>query len=417
MPKYQSSLGFFPILSYSNYISRNHVSQTPRIIISLGFFDFFLGEVKRMTDQEYMRIALQLAQSTTGQTSPNPMVGAVVVKDGNIVGMGAHLRAGEEHAEVHALQMAGDQAYGATVYVTLEPCSHFGKTPPCCELLIEKQVKRVVIASLDSNPLVSGNGKKRLQDAGIHVTTGVLEEEALSLNRYFFHYMKTKQPFVTIKIAMSLDGKIATVTGESKWITGEKARKDVHQYRHTHDAILVGVNTVITDNPHLTTRLPNGGQNPIRIILDTHLRIPQSSHVITDGLAPTWIIVGKDVKKEKIDAYESQNVSVFQMKKSQIEVRDLLSLLGEKQILSLFIEGGQSVHASFLEAKCFNEIVTYISPKLIGGKDAPTWFGGTGFIKLQDALSLEIQEMKQIGDDIKIIASKRSEVPTCLQGL
>ncbi|MEN1934630.1 bifunctional diaminohydroxyphosphoribosylaminopyrimidine deaminase/5-amino-6-(5-phosphoribosylamino)uracil reductase RibD [Paenibacillus sp. 102] len=370
-----------------------------------------------MTDQEYMRIALQLAQSTAGQTSPNPMVGAVVVKDGNIVGMGAHLRAGEVHAEVHALRMAGDKAHGSTVYVTLEPCSHFGKTPPCCDLLIEKEVKRVVIATLDCNPLVSGNGAKRLRKAGVSITTGILEEEATLLNQYFFHYMKTKLPFVTIKTAMSLDGKIATTTGESKWITGEAARADVHQYRHTHDAILVGVNTVIADNPSLTTRLPNGGKHPIRIILDTHLRTPLSSHVITDRMAPTWIVVGKDVNKEKIAAYESQTVSVLQMQTSQIEIHDLLLLLGEKQILSLFVEGGQSVHASFLETKCFNEIVTYISPKLIGGKDAPTMFGGTGFIKLQDALSLQIQKMKQIGDDIKIVATVRNEVPTCLQEL
>ncbi|PHA37286.1 bifunctional diaminohydroxyphosphoribosylaminopyrimidine deaminase/5-amino-6-(5-phosphoribosylamino)uracil reductase RibD [Bacillus wiedmannii] len=370
-----------------------------------------------MTDQEYMRIALQLAEGTSGQTSPNPMVGAVVVKEGNIVGIGAHLRAGEEHAEVHALHMAGEKAKGATVYVTLEPCSHFGKTPPCCELLIKKGVKRVVIATLDCNSLVSGTGKKRLEEAGIEVTTGVLETEATLLNRFFFHYMRTKRPFVTIKTAMSLDGKTATVTGESKWITGEEARADVHQYRHTHDAILVGVNTVIADNPHLTTRIPNGGKNPIRVILDTHLRTPPSSHVITDGLAPTWIIVGKDVNKEKIASYESENIAIFQMKTKHIEIKDLLFFLGEKQILSLFVEGGQTVHASFLQTKHLNEIVTYISPKLIGGKDAPTLFGGNGFKALQDALSLEIQEMKQIGDDIKIVANARSEVTECLQEL
>ncbi|OOZ86102.1 bifunctional diaminohydroxyphosphoribosylaminopyrimidine deaminase/5-amino-6-(5-phosphoribosylamino)uracil reductase RibD [Bacillus cereus] len=370
-----------------------------------------------MTDQEYMRIALQLAEGTSGQTSPNPMVGAVVVKDGNIVGMGAHLRAGEEHAEVHALHMAGEKAKGATVYVTLEPCSHFGKTPPCCDLLIKKGVTRVVIATLDCNPLVSGNGKKRLEEAGIEVTTGVLETEAILLNRYFFHYMKTKRPFVTIKTAMSLDGKTATVTGESKWITGEEARADVHQYRHTHDAILVGVNTVIADNPHLTTRIPNRGQNPIRVILDTHLKTPSSSHVITDGLAPTWIIVGKDVSQEKIASCESKNIAIFQMKTKQIEIQDVLHLLGEKQILSLFVEGGQTVHASFLQTKYFNEIITYISPKLIGGSKAPTLFGGNGFSTLQDALSLEIQEMKQIGDDIKIVAYARNEVTKCLQEL
>lgn len=416
MQKCQSSLGFFPILSYSNYISRNHVSQTLRILNPWGFL-IFSGEVKRMTDQEYMRIALQLAQGTTGQTSPNPMVGAVVVKDGNIIGMGAHLRAGEEHAEVHALHMAGEKAKGATVYVTLEPCSHFGKTPPCCESLIEKGVQRVVIATLDCNPLVSGNGKRRLEEAGIEVTTGVLEAEATLLNRYFFHYMKTKRPFVTIKTAMSLDGKTATVTGESQWITSEEARADVHQYRHMHDAILVGVNTVLTDNPHLTTRIPNGGKHPIRVILDTHLRTPPSSHVMTDGLAPTWIIVGKDVNKEKIASYESENIAIFQMKTKQIEIQDVLYLLGEKQILSLFVEGGQTVHASYLQSNNFNEIVTYISPKLIGGKDAPTLFGGSGFSKLQDALSLTIQEMKQIGNDIKIVATLKSEVTECLQEL
>lgn len=364
-----------------------------------------------MTDQEYMALALQLAKQTAGQTSPNPMVGAVVVKDGNIIGVGAHLRAGTEHAEVHALRTAGENAHGATVYVTLEPCSHHGKTPPCCDLLIAKNVKRVVVAVLDSNPLVSGQGVKRLQEAGIDVTIGVLEKEAKELNRYFFHYMQAKRPFVTLKTAMSLDGKIATRTGESKWITGGEARADVHRYRHTHDAILVGVNTIITDNPHLTTRIVNGGQNPIRIVLDTHLRTPLSSHVITDGEAPTWVIVGNDVSKEKIAKFQSDMVSVLQMKTKHIEINELLDLLGEKNILSLLVEGGQTVHASFLEAKCFQELITYISPKLIGGKEAPTCFGGNGFTQLKDALALHIQSMEQIGDDIKVIATPRKEVP------
>ncbi|MGH0945274.1 bifunctional diaminohydroxyphosphoribosylaminopyrimidine deaminase/5-amino-6-(5-phosphoribosylamino)uracil reductase RibD [Bacillus mycoides] len=366
-----------------------------------------------MTDKKYMSLALQLAKNTVGQTSPNPMVGAVVVKNGSIIGIGAHLRSGTEHAEVHALHIAGEQAKGSTIYVTLEPCSHFGKTPPCCELLIEKEVKRVVIATLDCNPLVSGNGKRRLEEAGIEVTTGILEEEATLLNRYFFHYIKTKRPFVTIKTAMSLDGKTATTTGDSKWITSKEARGDVHQYRHSHDAILVGVNTIITDNPHLTTRIPKEGKHPIRIILDTHLRTPPSSHVITDGIAPTWIIVGKDTSKERIAVYESENVTVFQMKTQQIQIHEILSLLGSKQILSLFVEGGQSVHASFLETNSFNEIVTYISPKLVGGKDAPTLFGGTGFSKLKDSLFLQIQEIKRIGDDIKIIASPQIEATKC----
>ena len=197
-----------------------------------------------MKDTDYMSLAIELAKQTKGQTSPNPVVGAVVVKDNAVVGLGAHLKAGEPHAEVHAIRMAGDKAKNATIYVTLEPCSHHGRTPPCSNLIIESKIKRVVIASVDPNPLVAGSGIKRLQDAGIKVEVGLLRKQADELNEVFFHYISTKRPYITIKSATSLDGKIATSTGESKWITGEEARNDVHQYRHEHDAILVGVNTV-----------------------------------------------------------------------------------------------------------------------------------------------------------------------------
>jgi diaminohydroxyphosphoribosylaminopyrimidine deaminase/5-amino-6-(5-phosphoribosylamino)uracil reductase len=364
-----------------------------------------------MTDKEYMKLALRLAEAAKGQTSPNPMVGAVVVNNGEVVGIGAHLRAGESHAEVHALQMAGKRAKGATVYVTLEPCSHYGKTPPCCDMLIEKEVKRVVIATLDNNPLVSGRGMRRLQEAGIEVVTGVLEEEAKRLNKAFFHYMKTKRPYVTLKTAVSLDGKIATSTGESKWITGKQAREDVHTYRHEHDAILVGVNTVITDNPSLTTRLPNGGKHPLRVILDTHLRTPLSSKILRDGLAPTWIVTGSHVSKEKIQKYESNDVTVLPMSTSIITIGELLSVLGEKGILSLFVEGGQHVHASFLEEGYWDQLIMYMSPRLIGGQHAPSFFGGSGFSSLQDAPLLSVQSLEQIGNDIKIVAVRRKEVP------
>jgi diaminohydroxyphosphoribosylaminopyrimidine deaminase/5-amino-6-(5-phosphoribosylamino)uracil reductase len=203
---------------------------------------------------------------------------------------------------------------------------------------------------------------------------------------------------------MSLDGKIATVTGESKWITGEQARLDVHRYRHEHDAILVGVNTVLADNPSLTTRLPNGGKHPIRIILDTNLRTPLDSLVVTDGMAPTWIIVGSHVPQEKWEQYTSDMVTVIRASKSRIEINEVLAILGEKGILSLFVEGGQQVNASFLEAKCFQQFIVYISPKLIGGQAAPTIFGGSGFSSLADAASLSIQSIETIGDDIKIVA-------------
>lgn len=240
-----------------------------------------------MDDLTFMQTALSLAKTIVEQTNPNPPVGAVIVKDGQTVGMGAHLKAGEAHAEVHALGMAGERTKGATLYVTLEPCSHFGRTPPCANLIIEKGVDRVVIATLDPNNKVTGKGVEKLRNSGIQVDVGILAKEAHTLNKQFFHYIRAQTPFVTLKSAMSLDGKIATVTGESRWITGEEARKDAHYYRHTHDAILVGVNTVLKDKPHLTTRLPLGGKNPIRIILDTHLHTPLEANVVTDREAKT----------------------------------------------------------------------------------------------------------------------------------
>lgn len=362
-----------------------------------------------MTDEEYMKLALQLAASTKGQTSPNPMVGAIVVQNGAIVGMGAHLAAGEAHAEVHAIHMAGEKAIGSTVYVTLEPCSHFGKTPPCCDLLIKNKVKRVIIATLDNNPLVSGQGMRRLQEAGIQVDVGVLEEEAKQLNKVFFHYMHTKKPFVTVKAATSLDGKIATSTGESKWITGKLAREDVHRYRNSHDAILVGVNTVITDNPSLTTRLHGGGKNPIRIVLDTYLRTPLSSTIVKDGVAPTWIIVGSHVSKERMEPFEEYGVTIIQMNSSLIQIEELLSILGERNILSLLVEGGQHVHASFLEGGYWDQLILYMSPRLIGGVNAPSFFGGEGFSSLEDTPHLSIQQIEMVGEDIKMIAQKGKE--------
>lgn len=355
-------------------------------------------------DEQYMRLAIEMAKAGIGQTSPNPIVGAVVVKDGEIVGFGAHLKAGEPHAEVHAIRMAGEKAKGSTVYVTLEPCSHYGKTPPCADLLIETGVRRVVIATTDPNPLVAGKGIERLRNAGIDVKLGVLKEEADELNRVFFHYIATKTPFVTLKYASSLDGKIATATGESKWITSEAAREDVHRYRAVHDAILVGVNTVIADNPSLTVRLPEGGKNPIRIVLDTHLRTPLDANILHDGQAETWVIVGSEVSDEKKKRYENKNVQVISMSTPHIDIDELLRVLGERRITSLFVEGGSHVHDSFVRAKAVNEIVAYFAPKLIGGKQAPTPIGGMGFASMADVMQLQIRRIETIGPDIKIVA-------------
>lgn len=262
-----------------------------------------------MRDQDYMNLAINVAKAGVGQTTPNPVVGAIIVNEGRVVGIGAHLKAGEPHAEVHAIRMAGEKAQNATAYVTLEPCSHHGKTPPCADLLITSKVKRVVVATTDPNPLVAGKGIAKLKAAGIEVEVGVCKEQADALNSVFFHYLEKKRPYITLKSATTLDGKIATVTGESKWITGDAARQDVHLYRSIHDAILVGVNTVLMDNPSLTTRLPNGtGKNPIRVILDSKLRTPLDSQIVNDGKAETWIIVSNQVNQEKINEFSGKKV-------------------------------------------------------------------------------------------------------------
>ncbi|MBD1378677.1 bifunctional diaminohydroxyphosphoribosylaminopyrimidine deaminase/5-amino-6-(5-phosphoribosylamino)uracil reductase RibD [Metabacillus arenae] len=357
-----------------------------------------------MRDDQYMRMAVHLAEQASGQTSPNPMVGAVVVKDGQIVGMGAHLKAGEPHAEVHAIKMAGEKARNATIYVTLEPCSHYGRTPPCAELLINAGIKRCVVAAVDPNPLVAGNGIRIMEDSGIEVSLGVLEQEAKKLNKIFFHYVKTNRPFVTLKAASSLDGKTATKTGDSKWITGEEARIDVHHYREQHDAILVGVQTVLMDDPSLTCRLESPKKQPIRIILDSYLKTPENSKILNDQAAETWIFTTKAAGKEKSAKIREKGVRVIESDEETIRIPNILKFLGEQGISSVFVEGGSTVHSSFLAAKAFNEVVFYFAPKLIGGKDAPTIISGQGFQSMKEVPNLTIKSVSQIGEDIKIIA-------------
>lgn len=357
-----------------------------------------------MNDADYMNLAIELAKGTEGQTAPNPTVGAVLVKNNQIIGMGAHLKAGGPHAEVHAIRMAGENAVDATLYVTLEPCSHFGKTPPCSDLVIKTGIKKVFVAMLDPNPQVAGRGIERMRKAGIEVETGLLEQEASALNKIFFYNITTGLPYVTLKSAVSLDGKTATVTGESKWITGEAARNDVHEWRHRHDAILVGVNTIVVDNPSLTTRLPNGGRNPVRIILDTHLRTPLDAHIITDSQAPTWLVAGCDITSKQEQVFKDLGIEIIKMSDSTIRIKDLLPVLGKKGITSIFVEGGAEVHGSFLKERAFQQVITYIAPKLIGGKAAPASFGGSGLEKMTDAIPLNMKEVKKFGNDLCIIA-------------
>lgn len=359
----------------------------------------------------YMKLALENARAMKGQTDPNPLVGAVIVNDQRIVGIGAHMKAGEPHAEIHALNMAGEKAKGSTVYVTLEPCSHYGRTGPCALALVEAGVKEVVVATLDPNPLVSGRGIKILKDAGINVIVGVCENESKKMNEVFNKYIVTKLPFVTMKAGSTLDGKIATVTSDSKWITSEQSRTDVHRLRSEHQAILVGVNTVIKDNPKLTARIPNG-RNPLRVIMDSTLRIPLDSYVVTDGEADTWVFTSRSHDSKKKEELESFGVKVFVTSGEKIvPPLEVLQVLGEHSISSLFIEGGGDIHAAFLNEGLVDKVVLYIAPKLIGGKNAPSFLGGDGIKYMSEAIELDDMTFEQIGKDLKIIGyptNKRS---------
>jgi diaminohydroxyphosphoribosylaminopyrimidine deaminase/5-amino-6-(5-phosphoribosylamino)uracil reductase len=349
----------------------------------------------------YMDLALTNARTMKGQTDPNPLVGSVIVNDRRIVGLGAHLKAGEPHAEIHAIRMAGELARGGTIYVTLEPCSHHGRTGPCAQAIIDAGISTVVIATLDPNPIVSGNGVKMLEDAGIKVIVGIREEESRKMNEVFNKFIVEKQPFVTLKAASTLDGKIATHSLDSKWITSPDARQDVHQLRNEHMAILVGVGTVIEDDPELTARIPNG-RNPLRIILDSTLRIPLEAKVITDGLAETWIFTSQNHDLKKRHKLEALGISVFETSgEIRVDVKDVIRLLGEKSISSLFIEGGGTINSAFLEQGLIDKVVLYFAPKLIGGKEAPTFLEGAGFDLMKDAVELTNGEFTKIGNDFR----------------
>ncbi|GER70032.1 riboflavin biosynthesis protein RibD [Weizmannia acidilactici] len=368
-----------------------------------------------MRKEEYMQLALRLAESVSGQTSPNPPVGSVVVKNGRIAGMAAHLKAGEKHAERLAVEQAGVLAQGAEVYVTLEPCSHYGKTPPCADFLIEKGIKKVYVAARDPNPLVAGKGIEKLKQAGIEVETGICREQAETLYRPFYHFIETKMPFVTIKTAMSADGKIATETHDSKWITSEQARMDVHQLRSRHDAILVGIQTVLHDNPLLTSRLPQSGKNPIRIVLDTHLRILPEAAVINKD-APSVIFCGKEAPIDKEMSLKQMGVEVIRQPHDTLSIREVLLELGKKGILTLLVEGGAEVNGSFLREKAVQQLVLYIAPKVIGGNMAPSPFGGRGIEKMDETFPLVFEKVEQIGPDLKITAAFRKEGPGNVYG-
>ena len=354
-------------------------------------------------DESYMREALRIAEYARGRTSPNPLVGAVIVRDGTIVASGWHRATGEPHAEIHALRMAGELARGATLYVTLEPCAHHGRTGPCAEAVIAAGLARVVVALSDPNPLVAGRGIHLLTAAGIEVTTGVCEDEARRQNEIFLKWVTTKRPFVTLKTAMTLDGKIASHTGASRWITGAAARARVHAYRNEYDAILVGIGTVLADDPSLTTRLEHGtGKNPLRIVLDSEARTPLDAKLVADGAAPTIIVVSERADHRRVNLLRACGAEVVTLGTQRVDIAALLDYLGAREITSLFVEGGAAVNWSLLAGGSVDKVHAFIAPMLMGGETAKTPIGGTGFDSPQTALHLHDMTVEQLGTDILV---------------
>lgn len=356
-------------------------------------------------DEKYMRLAMQLAGNAIGRTSPNPLVGAVIVKDNRVVGCGWHRKAGTPHAEVHALNQAGELAQGADVYVTLEPCAHYGKTPPCAKALVEAKVKNVYGGLLDVNPKVAGKGFKILEDAGIHVEYGFLQDELRKQNEVFFKWIEHKKPFIVLKAAMTLDGKIATATGQSKWITNETSRAYGYKLRDIYDGIMVGINTVIEDNPMLTARV-DGGKNPIRIVVDSSLKIDINANVVQDKSAKTIVATTDKADKDKILKLQAQNVDVIVVDKDEndkVDIEKLLDILGQQNICSILVEGGATLSGSFVAKKLVDKVYFFIAPRIVGGKEAKTPVAGTGILNLQEALALKDIQIEKLEEDILII--------------
>ena len=356
-----------------------------------------------MIDEDYMKLALNLAHKGQGYTSPNPMVGAVLVKNGEIIGKGYHRRCGAAHAEVNAINSARADVAGATLYVTLEPCCHHGQTPPCTDVIIKNKIRRVVIGSIDANPLVSCRGINLLQSNGIEVTTGVCEKECRALNEVFFHYMETNLPFITLKFAQTLDGRIATATGHSKWISCDKSLTYAHKLRAQHDAILVGINTIITDNPELTVRHVRG-RNPLRVVVDSKLKISPKAKVLqTTGKVKTLIATTKkpdDPAFKKISATGAIVLPCRANKKGRVDLKDLFRKLAARNISSVLVEGGARVITSVLENNLAQRIVVVIAPKIMGtGTQA---VGDLNINRIDAAKKLAVQNIFKSGDDIII---------------
>lgn len=370
----------------------------------LGGSDFFMQK-----KEEYMRRALELAQKGEGHTSPNPMVGCVVVKDGRIISEGYHEKYGEFHAERNALTRCTEDTAGADLYVTLEPCCHQGKTPPCTDIIIEKKIARVFVGSMDSNPLVAGKGVQILRNHGIYVETGILDAECRKLNEVFYHYIATKTPFVVMKYAMTLDGKIACATGDSKWVTGEIARTQVHRMRGRYRGIMVGIGTVLADDPMLNCRV-EGGVDPVRIICDSNLHIPTESQIVKTASDIETIVacsqeaLESERKQEKIRRLKEAGIQIIGTEGAHgVNLVELMKKLGGQNIDSILLEGGGTLNASALEDGIVNKVYAYIAGKLIGGMDARSPVEGMGIDRMADAITLQNMEIEKLGDDFCIV--------------
>ena len=352
-------------------------------------------------EEQFMRRAIELAKQGLGWTSPNPMVGAVIVKDGRVIGEGYHHRCGELHAERNALAACSEDPAGATMYVTLEPCCHTGRTPPCTEAILERGIARVVVGSRDPNPKVAGGGVAVLRSHGIDVTEDFLRTECDALNPVFFHYITTKTPYVAMKYAMTADGKIATCTGASKWITGETARQHVHTLRHRYTGIMAGIGTVLADDPMLNCRI-DGGRDPVRIICDSRLRIPLDSQLCRTAGEQRTIVACAQGDPEKKTILEDMGITVLDLpdETGRVDLPALMAALGAMEIDGILLEGGGTLNEDMLQKGLVNRVYAYIAPKIFGGREAKTPVEGRGFLTPDDCVHLSQPTVSVLGEDL-----------------
>jgi len=379
------------------------------VLTKLKIFGYLSLESKYiMTNEDYMKIAIDLANKGVGYTNPNPLVGAVIVKNNKVIGQGYHEKYKNPHAEINALASCTENPKDSTIYVTLEPCCHYGNTPPCTEAILKSGIRKVIVGSKDPNPKISGKGISYLKSKGIVVIENILREECDSLNEIFFHYIQTKTPYVLMKYAMTIDGKISTATGESKYISCEQSLKNVHLDRHKYSSIMVGVNTIIIDNPKLTCRINENSEtdneslkNPIRIVCDTNLRTPIDSFVVTSAKYIPTIIATSITDNDKLSIYKEQGVDFIYLDKKDniLNLNMLMKELYERNIDSILLEGGGFLNWSALNSKIVNKINAYIAPKIFGGKYAKSPITGLGISSIDDAIIVKDLSIKKIGED------------------